>query len=311
MLIINADGIVGYIRNKERDDKMRVTKEDAKRIIDELPKFYKEMSVSEFERIYGKPAGKNVERPIEVADVVLAMVGVFTKGEVPMFAKVGDPNIRVVILDRVESKKCIEHWYRNVKTRKKALAIEDVYKYANYELNNRTKFNVEGAIQSVLKLNKTFDKAIEIWSPVDVDGIYTEGLNEMKETVETLTNKKFTVEFPSNPGMFTVARVVPTLDSRLEKLFTMVNKQDYRSLVGSLNGIVSAEAFDAMYTTERNVIKNYLNSVDVAKGEEFVKTVNFGTHILEYLIEKNGKTVADCYSKIMEVRYKYDKQYNG
>lgn len=133
----------------------------------------------------------------------------------------------------------------------------------------------------------------------------------MKESVETLTNKKFTVEFPSNPGMFTVARVVPTLDSRLNSLFTMVYKQDYRSLVGSLNGSVSDEAFDALYTTEPNVIKNYLNSVDVAKGEEFVKTVNFGTHILEYLIEQHGKTVADCYSKIMEVRKKYNKQYNG
>ena len=116
----------------------RVSKEDAKRLINDLDRVCVEMSDKEYARLYGLRAN---ERPLTVYNVMFAFVTYKGKKRVELVNSV-DVNKADAITSEEYTKKIIEHCYYLVKGRKKGKAIESLYEILNVELNKGTKIDL-------------------------------------------------------------------------------------------------------------------------------------------------------------------------
>lgn len=283
---------------------MNFTREDAKRLINDLPKVYKEMSEQEFFRWYGRKPQKYEAVPIVVADVKIAYVK--KKGvhePVPEFVLVTEENIHTVLVDQVATKKLIEDYYEKLKWRQKGAALESLYAYANQELKWRSEVDVSKLVGSILELHANFDKAIEMLSPIDITNTPKTKYNQIQSAVEKVSNKTLTVEFFVSEGGFDSARVILHLSAKpgVSGLFKLIQDQDYRLLVNRLYGTVNDTTFKAIYSDNTGVINKYLSKLDALGLAEAKRIVDFSNDLLKNTYEKYNVTVGESYNVIAKL----------
>ena len=283
---------------------MNFTREDAKRLINDLPKVYKEMSEQEFFRWYGRKPQKYEAVPIVVADVKIAYVK--KKGvhePVPEFVLITDENIHTVLVDQVSTKKLIEDYYEKLKWRQKGAALESLYTYANQELKWRSEVDVSKLVGSILELHANFDKAIEMLAPIDITNTPKTKYTQIQRTVERISNRTLTVEFFVSEGGFDSARVIPHLSAKpgVSGLFKMIQDQDYRVLANTFYGTLTDTTFKAIYSDNTGVINKYLSKLDAFGLADAKRIVDFSNDLLKNTYEKYNVTVGESYNVIAKL----------
>lgn len=284
---------------------MNFTREDAKRLINDLPKVYKEMSEQEFFRWYGRKPQKYEAVPIEVADVRIAYVN--KKGlhePVPEFVLVTEENIHTVLVDQVSTKKLIEDFYEKLKWRKKGEALESLYSYANQELKWRSDVDVSKLIRSIIELHVNFDKAVKMLSPIDITNTPKEGYRHIQATVERVSHRTLTVEFFLSEGGFDNVRVIPHKSAKpgVAGLFKMIQDEDYTVLINRLYGTMNETTLKAISTANIGVINKNLSRLDAFGLADVKRIVDFSNKLLTETYEIYNKTVEKSTSEIIKLR---------
>lgn len=284
---------------------MNFTREDAKRLINDLPKVYKEMSEQEFFRLYGRKPQKYEAVPIEVADVRIAYVK--KKGlhePVPEFVLVTEENIHTVLVDQVSTKKLIEDYYEKLKWRKKGEALESLYSYANQELKWRSSIDISKLVGSILELHNNFERAIEMLAPVDITGTPKEMYKQLQRTVERVSNRTLTLEIILSEDGFVTARLIPhqSVKPGVSGLFKMIQDEDYTVLINRLYGTINETTLKAISTDNIGVINKHLSRLDAFGLADVKRIVDFSNKLLTETYEIYNKTVEKSTSEIIKLR---------
>lgn len=281
---------------------MRFTREDAKRLINELPRTYIEMSDKDYEWVYGNLPGKTATRPLQIAELVIAFVNNGGKS-VPEFTYLWNKAIQLEVVNVKDTQKLIERSYKYVKTRNKGDAIESLYKYVNQELKLRTTVELRPIIKGILEVNRTFNELIDLFAPAEVEGASKEVCSKMKELVERTSNKTLTLEFEMSVGGFLVAKIKPHPSSNPEvyQLFKMIQNQDYNMLLSMIPESQFDALYGAVYSGNESQIIKYLKGLGVKELLEVKKAIDVINELLNETYAKYKKPIDSAYTKALKL----------
>ena len=173
---------------------MRFTKEDAKRLINDLPNHYVVTDRVSPLMIRDNPKKIYI---IEVKDVVLGMVEL-NKRLIPVFINPKDKRLKLNLMTVEETKKRINYWYGCIETHKKASALLAIYNDVNTILEEEKKVNVQKAVENVGILNKKLSDLAHDFEPINVTGLPDGSVTKINRAVEKATGKKYSAAFDSD-----------------------------------------------------------------------------------------------------------------
>lgn len=206
---------------------MKITKEDAHRLITDLPKYYELLK----EEVLVNKNGKLLRIPaIEVKEVVLGMLEVNKKVTVA-FVSPKDNRLKILLMDRLETKRAIEFWYNYVKTRRKSIAELSIYTDVNKILEERSKIDIQKIVEDVKKLNQKVNELNQDFGPVDVTHLSEEAIMKIYAKVTELSNNRYEVIVEEDGKGKVLAYIFPLNTGRDTAMLHMVNRKDPRILL--------------------------------------------------------------------------------
>lgn len=283
---------------------MKITKEDAHRLITELPKYYEEVKVEELINKNGKvlriPA-------IMVKDVVLGMIEVNKKLTVA-FVDPKNSRLSILLMDEAGTKKAITFWYRYVKTRRKSLAELSLYTDVNNLLEERSKIDIHKLVEDLNVLNKNLDKLTIDFEPVDVTYLSEKANMRINEEVKKASNNKYEVIVEEDASGRVLSYISPINDERGLFILNMVYSEDVRDLLKiiSLTDSLQKEFARLIYNNDTKVTVDYIMSVEPTRANIFHQTVLKSITALDKIRERYEKDIKDCTSVILKIRADYE-----
>lgn len=283
---------------------MRITKEDAHRLITDLPKYYE---VLKEEDLVNKN-GKLLRIPaIEVKEVVLGMIEVNKKVTVA-FVSPKDNRLKILLMDQDATKKAIEFWYSYVKTRRKSLAELSIYMDVNKILEERSKIDIHKIVEDLNVLNKKLDKLTIDFEPVDVTYLSEKANMRINEEVKKASNNKYEVIVEEDASGRVLSYISPINDERGVFILNMVYSEDVRDLLKiiSLTDSLQKEFSRLIYNNDTKVTVDYIMSVEPTRANIFHQTLLKSITALDKIRERYEKDIKECTDVILKIRAEYE-----
>lgn len=274
----------------------RVSKEDAKRLINDLDRVCVEMSEKEYARLYGLGAN---ERPLTVYNVMFAFVTYKGKKRVEIVHSV-DANKADAITSEEYTKKIIEHCYYLVKGRKKGKAIESLYEILNVELNKGTLVDVKGILAKAIYFRKSVDHLASQWSSVEIKGLTNSDLGAISESVDRRSMGQLKLGVGHKGDVVKV--MVVGKERRLADIMIFVTTKDYSSILYKYQDLINVDGIQAVENGSEQVIKAYMNQLTKEQLRDFRKGLDFAVDLLESLDKKYSLLIEDCYNIVTTKR---------
>lgn len=283
---------------------MKITKEDAHRLITDLPKYYEELKVEE---LINKN-GKVVRIPtIKVKEVVLGMIEV-SKNVTIAFVAPTDNRLKILLMDQDATKKAIEFWYSYVKTRRKSLAELSIYMDVNKILEERSKIDIHKIVEDLNVLNKKLDKLTIDFEPVDVTYLSEKANMRINEEVKKASNNKYEVIVEEDASGRVLSYISPINDERGVFILNMVYSEDVRDLLKiiSLTDSLQKEFSRLIYNNDTKVTVDYIMSVEPTRANIFHQTLLKSITALDKIRERYEKDIKECTDVILKIRAEYE-----
>lgn len=282
---------------------MRITKEDAKRLITDLPKYYEETEKVRAIALAGKVKKVN---ELVIKDVVLGIVEVNNR-LTPVFIDPKDKRLQVVLMSEEETKVGIEFWYRYVKTRQKAIAIIAIYTDLNNILEEREKVNVQKTIENIKLLNKNFTKLALDFEPINVDHLPTVAYTRMKEKVEKATDNKYSLGFEDvDNGMeaYLIAN-----DPKSNFILETIYQEDVAKLLKiiSLSDTYIKDFTRVIYHNNNQYTYDFVKSTTPSTANIFSQALDLSIATINVIRKNYEKDVLKCNNVILSIRKVYDE----
>lgn len=282
---------------------MRITKEDAKRLITDLPKYYVETENVRAIALAGKVKKVN---ELVIKDVVLGIVEVNNR-LTPVFIDPKDKRLQVVLMSEEETKVGIEFWYRYVKTRQKAIAILAIYTDLNNILEEREKVNVQKTIENIKLLNKNFTKLALDFEPINVAHLPAVAYTRMKEKVEKATDNKYSLGFEDvDNGMeaYLIANE-PKSNFILETIY----QEDVAKLLKiiSLSDTYIKDFTRVIYHNNTQYTYDFVKSTTPSTANIFSQALDLSIATIDVIRKKYENDVLKCNNVILSIRKVYDE----
>lgn len=270
---------------------VRISKEDAKRLINDLDRVCVEMSEKEYARFYGL---RENERPLTVYNVMFAFVTYKGKKRVEIVHSV-DANKADAITSEEYTKKIIEHCYYLVKGRKKGKAIESLYEILNIELNKGTLVDVQGILAKAIYFRKSVDHLASQWSAVEINGLTNGDLGSISESVDRRSMGQLKLGVGHKGDDVKVLSIVGK-DRRLSNMIVFVTTKDYSSILYKYQELIDDNGIQAIEKGSEQVIKGYMQRLTTEQLRDFRKGLDFAVDLLESLDKKYSLLIEDCYN---------------
>lgn len=282
---------------------MRITKEDAKRLITDLPKYYEETEKVRAIALAGKVKKVN---ELVIKDVVLGIVEVNNR-LTPVFIDPKDKRLQVVLMSEEETKVGIEFWYRYVKTRQKAIAILAIYTDLNNILEEREKVNVQKTIENIKLLNKKFTKLTLDFEPINVDHLPAVAYTRMKEKVEKATDNKYSLGFEDvDNGMeaYLIAN-----DPKSNFILETIYQEDVAKLLKiiSLSDTYIKDFTRVIYHNNNQYTYDFVKSTTPSTANIFSQALDLSIATINVIRKNYEKDVLKCNNVILSIRKVYDE----
>ena len=276
---------------------VRISKEDAKRLINDLDRVCVEMSEKDYERLYGLSAN---ERPLTVYNVMFAFVNHKGKKRVEIIHSV-DANKADALASEEYTKKIIEHCYYLVKGRKKGKAIESLYEILNVELNKGTLVDVQGILAKAIYFRKSVDHLASQWSAVEIKGLTNGDLGAILESVDRRSIGQFKLGVGHKGDDVKVIMIVGK-ERRLADIMIFVTTKDYSSILYKYQELIDEDGIQAVENGSEQVIKSYMNQLTKEQLRDFRKGLDFAVDLLESLDKKYSLLIEECYNIVATKR---------
>lgn len=268
----------------------RVSKEDAKRLINDLARVCVEMSEKAYARLYGLGAN---ERPLTVYNVMFAFVTHKGKKRVEIVHSV-DVNKKDALASEEYTKKVIEYCYYLVKSRKKGQAIENLYNILNVELNKRTLVDAHGILAKALYFRKLVDHLSSEWSAVEIKGLTNGDLGAIQESVDRRSMGQLKLGVGHKGDVVKV--MVVGKERRLADIMIFVTTKDYSSILYIYQQLIASDGVLAIENGSEQVIKVYMQRLTHEQLRNLSKGLDFAVEMLESLDKKYSLLIEDCYN---------------
>lgn len=269
----------------------RISKEDAKRLINDLDRVCVEMSEKDYDRLYGLSAN---ERPLTVYNVMFAFVNHNGKERVELIHSV-DANKKDALASEEYTKKVIEYCYYLVKNRKKGQAIENLYSILNVELNKRTLVDAPGILAKALYFRKLVNHLSSEWSALELKGLTNEDVGAIGESVERRSMGKFKLGVGHKADDVKVIMIVGK-ERRLADIMIFVTSKDYSSILYIYQQLIASDGVQAIDNGSEQVIKGYMQRLTPEQLRNLSKGLDFAVEMLESLDKKYSLLIEDCYN---------------
>lgn len=270
---------------------VRISKEDAKRLINDLDRVCVEMSVRAYERLYGVNSNKS---SLTVYNVMFAFVTYKGKKRVELINSV-DANKADAITSEEYTKKIIEHCYYLVKGRKKGKAIASLYEILNVELNKGTLLDVKGILAKAIYFRKSVDHLASQWSEVEIKGLTNGDLGAISESVDRRSMGQLKLGVGHKVDDVKVLSIVGK-DRLLSNLIIFVTTKDYSSILYKYQELIDEAGIQAVENGSEQVIKGYMQGLTTEQLRDFRKGLDFAVDLLESLDKKYSLLIEDCYN---------------
>lgn len=282
---------------------MKITKEDAKRLINELPKYYGETANIKAIALGGKVKKVN---ELVIKDVVLGIVEVNNR-LTPVFLDPDDKRIRVVLMSMEETKQGIEFWYRYVKTRQKSIAILSIYTDLNNILEEREKVNVQKTIENVKLLNKNFTKLALDFEPINVEHLPTDVYKRMKDKVEEATVNKYSLGFEDIDNGLEAYLIAN--DPKSNFILETIYQEDVAKLLKiiSLSDTYIKDFTRVIYHNNNQYTYDFVKSTTPSTANIFSQALDLSLATLETIRKKYENDVLTVNNVILSIRKLYDE----
>lgn len=282
---------------------MRFTKEDAKRLINDLPNNYVVTDRISALRIRDNPKKIYI---IEVKDVVLGMVEL-NKRLIPVFINPKDKRLKLTLMTVEETKKRINYWYGCIETHKKASALLSIYNDVNTILEEEKKVNVQKAVENVGVLNKKLSDLAHDFEPINVTGLPVGTVTQVNRAVEKATGKKYSAAFDSDGKGGSEAYLIHNANA-INNLAIIYNKaintlvlytQVHRNYIDDFTRVITRN--DKQYTFE------YVKSLTPTASNIFNKTLELCIAALDGYRKEYTDDVKKCNEVILRIKNLYIK----
>lgn len=260
---------------------MKFTREDAKRLIKDVPNIYLEIPEKEYLKRYGVLPTKNDIRPIKVREVLLAYVK-GSKGLVAEFTDVNNPLIDTVIWSRGDTAIQIRYLYESIKRRQKGKAIDALYEKVNDELERIFSVNYDVLISNIVVLRREFDSFFDAFSPINMTGCNTGQIYLMQATVEKLSNKKLQLEMKTKYNDDKQAILMPYRAERdgIRNLFSMIYNDNHNYLIKGIYGARESDYYSLMKLRDTDQLRVALKRLTGIQLVELNRIVNYSIKVL-------------------------------
>lgn len=281
-------------------NKMRFTREDAKRLINDLPNVYLEIPEKEYLKRYGILPAKNDIRPIKVREVLLAYVK-GRKGLVVEFTDVNNPLIDTVIWSRGDTAIQIRYLYESIKRRQKGKAIDALYEKVNDELERIFSVNYDVLISNIVVLRREFDSFFDAFSPINMTGCNTGQIYLMQATVEKLSNKKLQLEMKTKYNDDKQAILMPYRAERdgIRNLFSMIYNDNHNYLIKGIYGARESDYYSLMNLRDTDQLRVSLKRLTGIQLVELNRIVNYSITVLANASAKYKEFGIKCREEIV------------
>ena len=275
----------------------RVSKEDAKRLINDLDRVCVEMSEQAYERLYGLRAN---ERPLTVYNVMFAFVTHNGKKRIEIVHSV-DANKADALTSEEYTKKLIEHCYYLVKGRKKGFAIDLLYNRLNGEIHKRVLVDAHEILAKAIYFRKLVNHLSSNWSAVEMKGLTNGDLGAIGESIARRTTGQLTLSVGYADEDVKVLSIVGK-DRKLANLFNFVTFKDYSSILYKYQELIDKNGIQAIENGSEKVIKVYMQGLTTEQLRNLSKGLDFAVEMLESLDKKYSLLIDDCYNIVASKR---------
>lgn len=260
---------------------LRLTREDANRLINDLPKVCKELTKEEYRKVHGRDLRVGEEIPLKVANVCLAFVR-GKAGLTPEFVVVDSPLIEVVIFNIVDAKTLAERYYRGVKERKKGEMQAELYRAANGTLSKDIKVDYNALVVGILELRKNFDELYEAFEPICIFGNGQEYADNLCESALGATKGTLTLRVRSLYGTISSGVLMPTKEvSRdVKELFSMIYNEARGYFINGLYGMNSNHSKALIKTEDVGELKVKLKHLDIMTLDALRKLLVYNNEVV-------------------------------
>lgn len=288
------------MNNKKGVLDLRLTREDAARLINDLPKVIKEVSKEEYRRMSGRELKEN-DYPIKVADVCLAFVK--RKGKlVPEFVFVDSPSIEVVIFNIVDTKTLVEIYYKGVKARRKGEMQEELYRAANATLSKDIKVDFNSLVVGILELRKSFDELFEAFKTIVIKDDDQATLNHLDKLATEATKGKLTLRAKNVANHNIRLMLMPTKKESAgnRELFIMLYNENWSYLIKGLYGMSSNHYKSLMQTEDVGELKEKLKNLDLMTLDSLRKSLEYSNRVVTEVSKEYKEEAKQARNKMFE-----------
>lgn len=280
---------------------MRLTREDANRLINDLPKVCKELTKEEYRKVYGRDLRIGEELPLKVASVCLA----FVKGKgglTPEFVVVDSPLIDVVIFNIVDTKTLVEIYYKGVKARKKGEMQAELYRAANGTLSKDIKVDYTALVVGILELRKSFDELFEAFKPIVIRDDDQATVNHLDKIATLATKGKLSLRVKNVANHNIRLMLMPTKKESAgnRELFIMLYNEDWSYLIKGLYGMSSNHYKDLMQTEDVVELKGKLKKLDLMTLDALRKSLAYSNRVVNEVSKEYKEVAKQARNKMYE-----------
>lgn len=280
---------------------MIFTKEDAKRLINDLPNHY--VVTDRINKSYTICHKKEIYN-LEIKDVVLGMVEV-NKKLTPVFIDPKDKRLKIKLVSVEETKRRIEYWYIFVEMHQKATALLSIYNDVNTILEEEKKVDVQKAVEKVKELNKVFSELYTTFEPLIVDHLPKDAYPRMKDKVEEVTKNRYSLGFDDCDVVGMEVYIIPKAP-KVSYIFDTIYQED----VGKMLKIISVsdtyrrEFTRIIYHNNQQSTVDYLKTVTPKTANIFIQALELSIAMVANIrktYEKDIKKVNDIILSISKL----------
>lgn len=281
-------------------NKMRFTREDAKRLIKDLPNVYLEIPEKEYLKRYGILPTKSDIRPIRVREVLLAYVK-GRNGLVIEFTDVNNPLIDTLIMSRGDTAILVGSLYKLIKRRKKLKALDEIYITVNETIDKILTVNYDDLISNIFILRSEFDSFFDAFSPINLTGCNIGQIHLMQATLEKISNKKLKLEMNTKYNDDKQAILMPTIveSEGVRNLFSMIYNDNHNYLIKGVYGARESDFYSLMKLRDKEQIRVLLKRLTWVQLIELNRVVNYSITVLAKASAKYKALGIKCREEIV------------
>lgn len=283
---------------------MRFTKEDAKRLINDLPNHY--VVTDRINKSYTICHKKEIYN-LEIKDVVLGMVEV-NKKLTPVFIDPKDKRLKIKLVSVEETKRRIEYWYIFVEMHQKATALLSIYNDVNTILEEEKKVDIQKAVEKVKELNKVFSELYTVFEPLILEHLPKASYPRMKEKVEEVTKNKYSLGFDDCDVVGMEAYIIPKAP-KASYIFDTIYQED----VGKMLKIISVsdnyrrDFTRIIYHNNQQSTVDYLKTVTPKTANIFIQALELSIATIANIRKTYEKDIKKCNEIILSISKSYEE----